>query len=82
MRGHFHDLKRNSYGFHIESVHHVLWICPIARAIWKIMLRFLYPVYGKQICTWGSVRWGRLVEEIHNYEKECAYFLLLFDVQI
>ena len=44
---HRHDLKCDSYGFHIESVHHVLWIYPIARAIGKIVLRIMYSIYGK-----------------------------------
>ena len=33
MRGHCHDLKCDSCGFPNETVHHVLWVCPIARAI-------------------------------------------------
>ena len=33
MWGHCHDLKCDSCGSPIESVHHVLWVCPIARAI-------------------------------------------------
>ena len=72
-RGHHHDLKHGSCGFHIESVHHVLWICPIAREVWKRVLRILYLVYGKQMYTWGSVRRGRLAKEIQNYEKECWF---------
>ena len=40
------------------------------------MLRMLYPIYGKQVYTWGFVRWGRLAKEIQNYEKECVDFLL------
>ena len=64
MWGHHHALKCDSSGFHIESVHHVLWICPIASAIWNIMLRILYLVYGKQMYTWGFVGWGKRVEEI------------------
>ena len=67
MRGHCHDSKCDSCGSPIESVHHN----------WKIMLRVLYPIYGKQVYTWGFVRWGRLAEEIHNYEKEYVDFLLL-----
>ena len=51
MRGHRHNFKCDSCGFHIELVHHVLWICPIARAFWKRALRILYPVYGKQMYT-------------------------------
>ena len=43
------------------------------------MLRILYPVYGKQMYMWGFVRWGGLVEEIHNDEEECVDFLLLYD---
>ena len=43
------------------------------------MLRMLYPIYGKQVCTWGFVRQGRLTNEIQNYEKENVYFLLLSD---
>ena len=38
-----------------------------------------YPVYGKQMYTWGLVRWGRLAEEIQKYKKECVDFFLLFD---
>ena len=53
MRGHCHDLKCDSCGSPIESVHHVLWICPIVRALWKIMLRILYPIYVKQVYTWS-----------------------------
>ena len=34
-----------------------------------------YPVYGKQMYTWGLVRWGRLAEEIQNCEKK---LLILF----
>ena len=60
-------------------MHLVLWVCPIARAIWKRMLRILNPIYGKQVYTWGFVRWGRLTEEIQNYERDCVDFLLLFD---
>ena len=47
MLKHHHDLKCDNCGRHIESVQHVLWVCPIARAVWKRMLRILYPVYGK-----------------------------------
>ena len=54
-------------------------MCPIARAVWKRMLRMLYPIYGKHVYTWGFVRWGRLAKEIHNYEKKYVDFLLLFD---
>ena len=79
MRAHCHDLKCDSCGFPIESVHHVLWVCPIAIAVWKRMLRILYHVYGNQVYTWGFVRWGRLADEIQNYEKECLEFLLLSD---
>ena len=50
-----HDLKCDSCGFHIELVYHVSWICPIARAVWKRVLRVLYPVYGKHRYTWGFV---------------------------
>ena len=42
MQGHPHDLKCDSCGFPIGAVHHILWVCPIARAIWKTMLRILY----------------------------------------
>ena len=52
---------------------------PIARAVWKRMLRILYPIYGKQVYTWGFVRWGRLAEELQNYEKAYVDFLLLSD---
>ena len=48
--------------------------CPIARAIWKRMLRILYPIYGKQVYTWE-----RLAKEIQNYEKVYVDFLLLFE---
>ena len=75
--GHCHDLKCDNCGSPIESVHHVLWVCPIARVVWKRMLRTLYPMYDKQVYNWGFVRWARLVEEIHNYEKEYIDFLLL-----
>ena len=73
------DLKCDNCGSLIESVYHVLWICPIARAVWKRMLRMLYPIYGRQVYTWGFVRWGRLAKEIQNYEKEYGEFLLLSD---
>ena len=43
------------------------------------MLRMLYPIYCKQVYTWGFVRWGRLAKEIQNYEKEYVDFLLLSD---
>ena len=43
------------------------------------MLRMLYPIYGRQVYTWGFVRWGRLAKEIQNYEKEYGEFLLLSD---
>ena len=56
MGGHCHDLKCDSCSSPIESVYYVLWICPIARAVWKRMLRMLYPIYGKQVYTWGFVR--------------------------
>ena len=79
MWGHCHDLKCDSCDFPIESVHHVLWACPIATTVWKRMLRNLYPIYGKHVYTWGFVRWRRLAEEMHNYEKRYADFLLLFD---
>ena len=69
----------NSCGSPIESVYHVLWICPIATTIWKRMLRMLYPIYGKQVYTRVFVRWGRLAKEIQNYEKKYVYFLLLSD---
>ena len=39
----------------------------------------MYLVYGKQMYTWGFVRWGRFAEEIHNYENECVDFLILSD---
>ena len=52
-------------------------ICPIARVVWKRMLRMLYSIYGKQVYTWGFVTWGRLAQEIQNYEKEYVDFLLL-----
>ena len=71
MAGHCHDLKCENCGFLNEPMHHVLWVCPIARSVWKRMLRILYPIYGKQVYTWGFVRWGRLAEVIQNYEKEC-----------
>ena len=61
----------------MDVVHHVLWVFPIARVVWKRMLRTLYPMYDKQVYNWGFVRWARLVEEIHNYEKEYIDFLLL-----
>ena len=79
MWGHCHDLKCDSCGSPIELVHHALWICPIARVVWKRMLRILYPIYGKQVYTWGFVRWGRLAEELQNYEKAYVDFLLLSD---
>ena len=79
MKGHCHDLKCDNCGFPNETVHHVLWVCPIARAVWKRMLRILYPIYGKQVYTWGFVRWGRLAEEIQNYERDYVDFLLLSD---
>ena len=41
------------------------------------MLRILYPIYGKQVYTWGFVRWGRLVEEIQIYDKEYVELFLL-----
>ena len=28
---------------------------------------------------WGFVRWGKLAEEMHNYENGCVDFLLLSD---
>ena len=37
----------------------------------------LYPIYGRQVYTWGFVRWGRLAKEIQHYEKEYGEFLLL-----
>ena len=52
MRGHCHDLKCDSSGFPNETVHHVLWVCPIAIVVWKRMLRIFYPIYGKR-CTHG-----------------------------
>ena len=51
MQGHRHDLKCDSCGLHIESVHHVLRICPIARAVWKREFKILYLVYGKERYT-------------------------------
>ena len=71
--------KCDSCGSPIESVYHILWICPIARVVWKRMLRMLYPIYGRHLYTWGFVRWGRLAKEIQNYEKEYGEFLLLSD---
>ena len=35
MWGHHHDFKCDSCGFPIEAIHHVLWVCPIARVVWK-----------------------------------------------
>ena len=64
MQGHCHDLKCDSCGSLIESIHHVLWICPIIREVWKRMLRIMYHVHGEQMYTWGFVRWGNLAEEI------------------
>ena len=61
MQGHCHDLKCDSCGSPIELVYHVLWICLIARALWK---RMMYPIYGKQVYTWGFVRWVKLAKEI------------------
>ena len=55
MGGHHHDLICDSSGFPIESVHHVVWICPTARVVWKSVLRILYHVCGKQMYTWGGV---------------------------
>ena len=68
------DLKCDNCGSLIESVYHVLWICPIARAVWKRMLRMLYPIYGKHVYTLGFLRWGRLAKEIHNYEEYVDFF--------
>ena len=79
MKGHCHDLKYDNCGFSSETVHHALWVCPIARAVWKRMLRILYPIYGKHVYTWGFVRWGRLAEEIRHYETDFVDFLLLSD---
>ena len=41
------------------------------------MARIVYLVYDKHMYMRGFVRWGRLVKEIQNYEKECVDFLLL-----
>ena len=35
VAGHHHDLKCDRRGFHIELIHHVLWICPIARVVFE-----------------------------------------------
>ena len=75
MRGHFHDFKCDSHGFPIESVHNVLWVCPVARVVLKRMLRILYIIHGKQVYTWGFVRRGRLAKEIQNYENEYVDYL-------
>ena len=77
MQGHCHDLKCDSCGSPIESVYHVLWICPIAIAVWKRMLRMLHLIYGKRVYKWGFVRWGRFAKEIQNYENKYIDFLIL-----
>ena len=48
----------------------------IATRNWKRMPRNLYLIYGKQVYTWNLVKWGRLAEEIQNYENEYVDFLL------
>ena len=47
-----YGLKCDSCGLHIELVLHVLWICPIARAVCKRVLKILYLVYGKHMYMW------------------------------
>ena len=55
----------------IEWDNHVLWVWPIPRAVWKIML---YHVYGKQVYTWGFVRWGRWLKKYTELWKGVCWF--------